>query len=257
MSGLLADKVGLITGVSNNRGFAWAIAEAASKQGAELILSYGDERLEGRASDLAKLVPTRGLIKCNVGDDEEIAAMFDTIQKDVGRLDFVIHAIAFANKDELEGEYVNTSRDGFSLAHDISTYSLVALARGARPLLLDNGGSIVTLSFQGSDRVFPHYNVMGVAKAALEASVRYLASDLGPQGVRVNAVSAGPVRTLAASAVKGFMSLQKIMEERAPLRRNITAEEVADASVFLASDMAKGITGEVIHVDAGYHITGV
>ncbi|HLS88605.1 MAG TPA: enoyl-ACP reductase [Sphingobacteriaceae bacterium] len=256
MSGLLQDKTGLILGVSNNRGIAWAIAQEAAREGARLILSYADDRLEDRARQLADEVQTDLLVRCDLGNDEDIAALFETVEKQVGRLDFVVHSVAFAKREELAGEFVATSREGFALAHDISTYSLVAVARGARPYMTE-GGSLLTVSFQGSQRVFPNYNVMGVAKAALEATVRYLAADLGPQGIRVNAVSPGPIRTLAASAVRGLGTMQQHMEERAPLRRNITAAEVAAASVFLLSDKASGITGEVLHVDAGYHIVGL
>lgn len=245
-------------GVSNNRGFAWAIAEAAAREGARLILSYGDPRLERRAEGLAEQVPTEFLQMCDVSDDAQIEALFERVEKEVGRLDFLVHSIAFARREELSGSFTaNTSRDGFLLAHNISTYSLIGTARAAQPLMAKTGGSIVTLSFQASQRVFPNYNAMGVAKAALESTVRYLASDLGPDNIRVNTVSPGPVRTLAASAVSGYFDFQRIMEERSPLRRNIEAAEVADTAVFLLSDMARGITGETIHVDAGYHITGI
>lgn len=256
MHSLLKDKVGLILGISNNRGIAWAISEAAAQAGARLILSYADDRLVDRAKELAAIVPTEMFIRCNVTDDQDVDAMFETIRQQVGRLDFIVHAVAFANRRELSGEFIKTSRSGFALAQDVSAYSLVAIARGARPLMAP-GGSILTVSFQGSTRVFPNYNVMGVAKASLEATMRHLASDLGPDGIRVNAISPGPLRTLAASAVKGLNLMQLAMEERAPLRRNITTAEVGSASVFLLSDMASGITGETLHVDAGYNVMGI
>lgn len=256
MSGLLQDKVGLIFGISNHRGIAWAIAEEAARNGARLILSFADERLAHRAEKLAETVQAEHLIPCNVASDEEILNLFAQVESEVGQLDFVVHAVAFANREDLKGEFVATPRAGFALAHDISAYSFVGIAREARKLM-SPGGSLLTVTYQGSTRAFPNYNVMGTAKASLEASVRYLAADLGPEGIRVNAVSPGPLRTLAASAVKDLGMLQDTMEERAPLRRNITLAEVGTASVFLLSDWASGITGEVLHVDAGYNITGI
>ncbi len=254
-SGLLAGKTGLVMGVANQRSFAWAIAAAAARHGARVAVTYQNERLASRAAALGEEVPLAGLYPCDVGDDDSIARCFEQVDADLGRLDFLVHSIAYARREELQGRFVDTTREGFALAHDISAYSLIAVARAARPLMT-GGGSIVTLTYLGSTRVFSNYNVMGSAKAALESSMRYLAADLGPENIRVNAISAGPVKTLAASAVRGISMLREVVQERAPLRRNIEPEDVADAAVFLISDLSRSITGQVLFVDSGYHILG-
>jgi enoyl-[acyl-carrier protein] reductase I len=258
MSGL-AGKCGLIIGVANKRSLAWAIAQAAHAQGAQLVLTYQNERLKENVEELAAtLSPAPALHPCDVGADDAIASLFAEVEASWGGLDFLVHGAAFAPREALDAPFVETSREAFRIALDVSAYSLVALARGAAPLMARRGGgSILTLSYLGAQRVFPNYNVMGIAKSALEASVRYLASDLGPQNVRVNAVSAGPVRTLAASGVSGFSQILQVYRDRAPLRRNIETGEVADAAVFLLGPAGRGITGEVLMVDAGYHVMGM
>ena len=254
----LAGKVGLVVGVANKRSLSWAIAQAAAEAGATLILTY-QGRFEEHVGELADTLSPRPLVlPLDVQHDSELDAVFARIQQDFGGLDFLVHGVAFANRDDITNPFVQTSRDGFRLALDISAYSLIALARGARPLMeARGGGSIVTLTYLGSTRVFPNYNVMGVAKAALEASVRYLAADLGPQNVRVNAISAGPVKTLAAAGIGGFSQILGVVRERAPLRRAIEASEVGDAAVFLLGPAGRGVTGEVLMVDAGYHTVGM
>ena len=254
----LTGKVGLIVGVANHRSLAWAIAQSTAKAGASLILTY-QGRFEEHVGELAAtLTPAPTVLPLDVTSDDQIADVYAKIKDAHGGLDFVVHGAAFAARDEITGRFVNTSRDGFKQALDISAYSLIALARGAQPLMAARGGgSVLTLTFLGSDRVFPNYNVMGVAKAALECSVRYLASDLGPQGIRVNAISAGPVKTLAAKGISGFSDILGVYRERAPLRRNTDAGEVGDTGLFLMSDAARGITGEVLYVDGGYHIMGM
>jgi enoyl-[acyl-carrier protein] reductase I len=256
--GSLDGKVGLIVGVANKRSLAWAIAQAAAAEGAQLVLTY-QERFKEHTEELAAtLSPAPTLMQCDVQDDAQIDAVFAQIGATSGGLDFLVHGVAFANRDDLSNPFTDTTREGFRLALDISAYSLIALARGARPLFAARGGgSIVTLSFLGSDRVFPNYNVMGVAKAALESTVRYLAADLGPQNVRVNAVSAGPVKTLAAAGIGGFSSILGVVRDMAPLRRAIDAAEVGDAAVFLLGPGGRGITGEVVMVDAGFHAIGM
>jgi enoyl-[acyl-carrier protein] reductase I len=256
--GSLDGKVGLIVGVANKRSLAWAIAQAAAAEGATLVLTY-QERFKEHTEELAAtLSPVPALMPCDVQDDAQIDAVFAQIGATSGGLDFLVHGVAFANRDDLSNPFTDTTREGFRLALDISAYSLIALARGARPLFAARGGgAIVTLSFLGSDRVFPNYNVMGVAKAALESTVRYLAADLGPQNVRVNAVSAGPVKTLAAAGIGGFSSILGVVREKAPLRRAIDAAEVGDAAVFLLGPGGRGITGEVLMVDAGFHAVGM
>jgi enoyl-[acyl-carrier protein] reductase I len=251
-------KHGLIVGVANKRSISWAIAQAVARRGARLALTY-QGRFEEHVHDLSQGLDAPPLVLgCDVSSDAEIAAVFERIEREFGGLDFLVHGAAFAPREELESPFVDTSRDGFRLTMDVSAYSLIALTRGALPLFEKRGGgSVLTLSFLGSERVFPNYNVMGVAKAALEATVRYLAADVGPRSVRVNAVSAGPIKTLAAAGIKGFSNILHVYPERAPLRRNIEAAEVAEASAFLLSDASKGITGEVLMVDAGYHITGL
>jgi enoyl-[acyl-carrier protein] reductase I len=244
-------------GVANHRSIAWGIAQSLSKAGANLIFTYQGERLRDNVLELAKTLeqPEQILINCDVTKDEDIATAFAEIKEKVGVIHGLAHCIAFAKTEELAGEYVNTSRDGYHLAQDISAFSLVAVAREARPLMTE-GASIVTLTYLGGERAIPNYNVMGVAKAALDASVRYLASDLGKENIRVNAISAGPIRTLAAKAISGFNTILKDIEEKAPLRRTIDQSEVGDTALFLFSNLSRGITGEIIHVDAGYSIIG-
>ena len=258
MAGALEGKVGLIVGVANKRSIAWAIAQAAAREGARLVLTYQDRFAEHIQELAATLDPAPVLVPCDVQDDAQIAAVFAGITERGGALDFLVHGAAFAARDELTSPFANTTREGFRMALDVSAYSLIALARGARPLMeARGGGSIVALTFLGSDRVFPNYNVMGVAKAALESTVRYLAADLGPQNIRVNAVSAGPIKTLAAAGIGGFSTILNVVRERAPLRRAVETSEVADASVFLLGPGGRGITGEVLMVDAGYHAVGM
>jgi enoyl-[acyl-carrier protein] reductase I len=254
----LAGKTGLIVGVANKRSLSWAIAQAGAEAGATLILTY-QGRFEEHVQELASsLTPAPLVLPLDVQNDAEIDAVFARIQQEHGGLDFLVHGVAFANRDDISNPFVQTSREGFKLALDISAYSLIALARGAKPLMeARGGGSIVTLTYLGSDRVFPNYNVMGVAKAALEASVRYLAADLGAQNVRVNAISAGPIKTLAAAGIGGFSTILGVVRERAPLKRTIEASEVGDAAVFLLSSASRGVTGEVLMVDAGYHAVGM
>jgi enoyl-[acyl-carrier protein] reductase I len=267
----LAGRCGVILGVANERSIAWSIARAAHAAGARLAFNYQNQRLAESVQELAATLdgtpdtsgPAAGAgsicLPCDLTHDEEIDRFFSQVGEQMGgRLDFLVHSVAFARKEELAGRYLNTTRGGFALALEVSAYSLVAAARRAEPLMkAAGGGSILTLTYLGSERVIPNYNVMGVAKAALEASVRYLAADLGPESIRVNAISAGPIRTLAAHAITGFGDMLKTFAERAPLRRNTDPEEVAATAVFLLSDAARGITGETLYVDAGYHIMGM
>ena len=243
-------------GVANKRSIAWGIAQSANKAGARIVLTYQNERLGQNAQKLAPELNDPLLLQCDVRNDDEIDRAMESIEKEIGSLDFVIHALAYAPREALSGAYADTTREAFLTALDVSAYSLVAVPRRAAPLMKDRNGSIVTLTYLGSERVVPGYNVMGVAKAALEASVRYLANDLGPEGIRVNAVSAGPIRTLASSAVSGITSMVKMHAERAPLRSATDIGEVGDAALFLVSPFSRGITGEVIYVDGGYHILG-
>ncbi len=253
----LSGKKGLILGVANKRSLAWSIAQRASAAGAELVLTYQGERLEENVRDLAATLARESLIlPCDVGADDQIDALFAAITERFGHLDFVVHGAAFAPREALSAPFVDTTREAFRLSLDVSAYSLVALARGAKPLMT-SGGSIVTLTYLGAERVFANYNVMGVAKAALECAVRYLASDLGAGNIRVNAISAGPVKTLAAAGISGFSAILQVYRERSPLKRNIDSSEVGDTGLFLISDLAAAITGEVLHVDAGYHIVGL
>jgi len=257
MTQLLEGKTGLIMGVANKRSIAWGIANSANKAGARLVLTYQSERLGENVRDLAPQLSNPLLIQCDVASDEQIQALMTRIQEEVGHLDFVVHALAYAPREALEGLYADTTREAFRIALDISAYSLVAVSKALLPLIKERQASIVTLTYLGSERVVQNYNVMGVAKAALEASVRYLANDLGPQGVRVNAISAGPIKTLASSAVGGISNMIKLHAERAPMRKAVDLEEVGEAALFLLSSMSKGISGEVIYVDGGYHILGV
>jgi enoyl-[acyl-carrier protein] reductase I len=253
----LTGKKGLILGVANKRSLVWAIAKRAAEAGADLTLTFQGERLEENVRELAATLGRESLIlPCDVTADDQIDALFARIRETFGRLDFVVHGAAFAPPAALSAPFSQTSREAFRMALDISAYSLVALARGAQPLMTE-GGSLLTLTYLGAARVLPNYNVMGVAKAALECSVRYLAADLGPQNIRVNAISAGPVKTLAAAGISGFSSILGVYRERAPLRRNTEAGEVGDTGLFLISDAARGITGEVLYVDGGYHVMGM
>lgn len=251
--GMLEGKKGLIFGLANDHSIAWGVAQALHREGATLGFSYVGEQLERRVRPLAAQLDAPLVEPCDVGDDEQVAAIFEKAGATLGNLDFVVHAVAYALREEIAGRYVDTSRAGFKLALDISAYSLVALARAALPLL-NPGASIVTLTYHGSQQVVPHYNVMGVAKAALEASVRYLAADLGPLSFRVNAISAGPVRTLAASGIAGFRDMHRHFGEVAPLRRNVTIDDVGKAALWLCSDLSSGVTGDIVYVDAGAHI---
>jgi len=254
---LLAGKTGIVFGVANKRSIAWAIAQAWHKAGAKLAFNYQGERLKDNVEELAGTFGADTLIlPCDVTRDEDIASVFSAVGAKFGKLDLLLHSVAYAPKDALEGKFVNTSREAFRVAHDVSAYSLVALARAAAPLMTD-GGSMVAMSYYGAEKVVPHYNVMGVAKAALEASTRYLAYDLGPQKIRVNCISAGPVNTLAARGISGFMEMLKHYEAHAPLKRNVTPDELGATGVFLASDGAAAITGQVLYVDAGYQIMGM
>ena len=254
----LSGKFGLVVGVANKRSIAWAIAQAAQAAGARLAVTYQGERLGENVRELAEALTDPLLLPLDVTDDAQIAAVFEAIDKAYGGLDFVVHGAAYAPREELSNPFVQTSRDGFRLALDVSAYSLIALARGALPLMeRRGGGSILTLTYLGSQRVFTNYNVMGVAKAALESSVRYLAADLGAKNIRVNAISAGPIKTLAASGVSGFSSILQVYRDRAPLRRTVDTSEVADAAMFLLTDAGRAVTAEVLMVDGGYHATGM
>jgi enoyl-[acyl-carrier protein] reductase I len=257
MTPLLEGKTGLIMGIANKRSIGWGIANSTSRAGARLVLTYQNERLGENVRELAPLLNNPLLLPCDVGSDEQIHVLMDRIREEVGHLDFLVHVLAFAPTAALAGMYAETKRADFAIALDVSAYSLAAVSRAALPLMKDRQASIVTLTYLGSERVIQNYNVMGVAKAALEASVRYLANDLGPHGIRVNAISAGPIKTLASSAVGGISSMIKLHEERAPLRKRVDIDEVGDAALFLVSTLSRGISGEVIYVDGGYHIMGV
>jgi len=254
---LLEGKRGLVLGVANKRSIAWGVAKAVAREGARLAITYQGERLEQTVRKLTGPMEEVLVAECDVSDDASLDGLFDRIGDEFGGLDFVVHAVAFARKEELEGQFVDTTRAGFATALDISTYSLAAVARRAAPMMEQSGGSIVTMSYLGGQRVVPHYNVMGVAKAALESSVRYLAADLGPRGIRVNAVSAGPIRTLAASGVSDLPKMLDVFKDRAPLRRNVTTDEVGDVALFLVSDLSRAVTGEVMFVDGGFHVLGI
>jgi enoyl-[acyl-carrier protein] reductase I len=253
---LMSGKRGLIMGVANNRSIAWGIAKAAADQGAELAFTYQGDALKKRVEPLAAEAGAKLVLPCDVTDDASVDAVFETLKANWGSLDFVVHAIAYSNKDELDGRYVDTTAENFSKTMLISCYSFTAIAKRAEPLMT-KGGSLLTLTYYGAEKVMPHYNVMGVAKAALEASVRYLAEDLGRQKIRVNAISAGPIKTLAASGISDFRYILKWNEYNSPLRRTVSIEDVGGAGLYLLSDLSRGVTGEVHHVDAGYHVIGM
>ncbi|WP_239805269.1 enoyl-ACP reductase FabI [Croceicoccus hydrothermalis] len=253
---LMQGKRGLIMGLANDKSLAWGIARALRAQGAELAFSYQGEALAKRVKPLAESLGSDFLIECDVSDMDQLDTAFTTLQQRWDSLDFIVHAIGFSDKTELRGQYVDTSLDNFLKTMNISAYSLVAVTKRAMPLMRD-GGSIVTLTYYGAEKVIPHYNVMGVAKAALETSVQYLANDLGPKNIRVNAISAGPIKTLAASGIGDFRYILKWNELNSPMRRNVTIEDVGGAGLYLLSDLSSGVTGEVHHVDAGYHLIGM
>ena len=256
MRALMAGKRGLVMGLANDRSIAWGIAKALATQGAELAITYQVEALEKRVRPLAEELHAPIIMLCDLMVPEQVDALFEEIKQRWGRLDFVVHAVAFSDKSELSGDYVATTRGNFLRTMDVSVYSFTDLAQRALPLMTD-GGSLVTLTYYGAERVMPHYNVMGVAKAALEASVRYLAADLGKRRIRVNAISAGPIKTLAASGIGDFRYILKWNEFNAPMRRNVTIDEVGNAALYLLSDLGTGVTGEVMHVDCGYHVVGM
>jgi len=255
MSQLLAGKTALVLGVANKWSIAYAIAQAFRREGAKLLLTYQSERQKETVEEFGQELGAAQVFDCDVSKDEDLARLSETV-KGYGRLDVLVHSIAFANREDLSRPFVETSRAGFGLAQDVSAYSLVSVARAVAPLMT-GGGSVMTLSYLGANRVMVNYNVMGVAKAALEASMKYLAADLGPQNIRVNAISAGPIKTTSARGVRDFSTMLAKVEERSPLRRNCTPEEVADAAVFLASDLGRGVTGNVLYVDSGFQIMGL
>lgn len=257
MTQLLEGKTGLVMGVANKRSIAWGIANAVNGAGARLVLTYQNERLGENVQELAPQLNNPLLVQCDVASDEQIQALMGRIQEEIGHLDFIAHVLAYAPREALAGTYAATKRDDFRIALDISAYSLAAVANAALPLMKDRQAAIVTLTYLGAERVIQNYNVMGVAKAALEASVRYLANDLGPQGIRVNAISAGPIKTLASSAIGGISNMIKLHTEKTPLRKQVDIDEVGDAALFLVSPLSRGISGEVIYVDGGYHVIGV
>jgi enoyl-[acyl-carrier protein] reductase I len=252
--GFLSGKKALIVGLASNRSIAYGIAQAFHEQGAELAFTYQNEKLQNRVETMAAEFNSSMVFPCDVANDQDIHAVFDYLGNHWKNLDILVHSVAFAPADQIGGDFIeNANREGFRIAHDISAYSLIALAQAALPLMRNTRGSILTLSYYGAEKAVPNYNVMGIAKASLEASVRYLAASLGPRGLRVNAISAGPIKTLAAAGIKDFRKIQTAYANVAPLRQNITAKEVGNAAAFLCSDLASGITAEVLHVDAGYH----
>ncbi len=255
MSSSLEGKVAVVFGVANKRSIAWSIAQGLHSAGARLAVTYQNERLEQEAKDLILSLPGAEAFMCDVSNDAAIDELFAKLKERYGKLHAIVHSVAFAPASELTGDFVNTTREGFRIAHDVSVYSLIAVSRAAAPLMED-GGSIITMTYYGAEKVVPHYNVMGVAKAALECTVRYLANDLGKRKIRVNAISAGPIKTLAARGISGLGDMLKSHAERAPLQRNVDVKEVGATGVFLASDDSSGITGEVIYVDCGYNIMG-
>jgi len=253
---ILEGRRGILLGVANKRSIAWSIAQSTFAAGAHLILSYQNDRIKDKVVELAEETPGADVLECDVSQDASLDAFFATVREKHGTIDFLVHAVAFAKREELEGKFSDTSREGFALAHDVSAFSFVACAKRAAELM-PNGGSLVTLSYFGAEKVIRNYNVMGVAKASLEASTRYLAADLGPRNIRVNAISAGPINTLAARGISGFPEMLRIAAERAPMRRNTEPAEVGDATLFLVSDLGRGITGGTIYVDNGYNIIGL
>ncbi|MEN8261086.1 MAG: enoyl-ACP reductase [Pseudomonadota bacterium] len=256
--GFMQGKRVMIVGLASNRSIAWGIAKAMQREGAELAFTYQNEKLQERVAKMAAECGSEISIECDVGSDEQIEGVFDALAKNWDGLDCIVHSVAFVPRDALEGSYLDSvTRDNFKIAHDISSYSFAALAKAGRKMMAGRNGSLLTLSYLGAKRVIPHYNVMGVAKASLEANVRYMADSLGPDGTRVNAVSAGPIRTLAASGISNFRDMLSKAADAAPLRKNVTIEEVGNAVAFLCSDLASGITGEILYVDAGYNITGL
>ena len=255
MSFSMEGRTAVVFGVANKRSIAWSIAQGLHAAGAKLVITYQNERLELEAKDLILSLPGAEAYRCDVSQDDDIARLFAELKTKHGKLHTLVHSVAFATAEDMKGDFLNTTREGFRIAHDISVYSLIALARAAAPLMGD-GGSILTLTYYGAEKVVPHYNVMGVAKAALESTVRYLAHELGPKKVRVNAISAGPIKTLAARGVGDLGTMLKQHAERSPLRRNVETSEVGDTAVFLASDASSGITGEVLYVDCGYNVMG-
>jgi enoyl-[acyl-carrier protein] reductase I len=256
--GFLANKKALIVGVASDRSIAYGIAEAMVREGAEIALTYQNEKLKERVENLGHALGASAILPCDVSSDTEIDQLFANLKRHWGALDIIIHSVAFAPKSALEGNYLDSvTRENFRVAQDVSAYSFAALAKGGRALMAGRPGALLTLSYLGAERAMPNYNVMGVAKASLEASVRYLATSLGPEGIRVNAVSAGPIRTLAASGIANFREMLSKGEQASPLRRNITIEEVGNAAAFLCSDLASGITGEIVYVDGGYNIVGL
>ena len=255
--GLLAGKKAIIFGVANEKSIAWATAEAFRREGAELAITYANDTVAKRVKPFAEAIEASIVLPCDVRIDADISGVFAEVEKKWGGLDILVHSIAFANREELKGSFLHTTREGFATAMDISAYSLIALMKKAAPLMAGRNGSAVAMTYYGSQKVFPNYNVMGIAKAALEASVRYLAEALGPEGTRVNAISAGPLKTLAAAGVGGFNQIASHFARKAPLRRNITQEEVANTALYLSSSMASGVTGEVHFVDAGYNVIGL
>jgi enoyl-[acyl-carrier protein] reductase I len=253
---LMAGKRGVVFGVANNRSIAWGITKAITNQGAEVALTYQGEALKKRVEPLAKEIGAEIVLPCDVTDQATVDGVFDTLAKEWGSIDFLVHAVAFSDKEQLDGRYVDTTQDNFVQTLLISCYSFTALARRAEALM-PNGGALLTLTYYGSEKVMPHYNVMGVAKAALEASVRYLAADLGKTSIRVNAISAGPIKTLAASGIADFRYILKWNEYNSPLRRTVTIEDVGGGGLYLLSDLGRGVTGEILHIDAGYHVVGM
>ena len=253
---LMKNKKGLVMGIANDRSIAWAITKKLKESGAEIALTYQGDALKKRIEPLAKEIKSPLVLECNVEKDQDISEIFKKIKKKWSNIDFVVHAIAFSNKDELKGKYLNTSKENFKKTLNVSCYSFTSVAREASKLM-NNGGSLLTLSYFGSEKFMPHYNVMGIAKSALEASVRYLANDLGKKNIRVNALSPGPIKTLAASAIGDFNYILKWNEQNSPLKRNITSEDISGSAVYLLSDLSKGVTGEIHHVDSGYNIIGM
>ena len=253
---IMKGKKGLIIGVANNKSIAYGIAKACADQGAELILTYQNEKLQGRVQKVADELDVKNIYPLDVSKEEEILSLRDSIEKDYGKIDFIVHAVAFAPKEALTGKFVNVTKDAFSIALQISVYSFIEVAQKFSDILND-GASLLTLSYLGSERYIPHYNVMGVAKAALESSVRYMAVDFGDRGIRVNAISAGPIKTLAASGIGDFRKILTYNEENSPLRRNVTIEQVGNSAMYLLSDLSSGVTGEIHYVDSGYNVTGM